>query len=162
VQITIVQCEIEQAIRDYVGSKLKIAEGMEMTIELIATRGAEGFKATIDVHTVNPEPKPMISAPALVTPKPVSLKMPNMSVTTHVSEPEEAEVVEKKEEPPFTSEPEASVNEEAQDSKEAPVKEVFAEANPKVESPFATSSTPGNGGGSSRPLFRGLTKPKNT
>jgi hypothetical protein len=50
VQITIIQAEIEEAIRSWIGSRLKVAEGMETTIELLATRGAEGFKAIIDIN----------------------------------------------------------------------------------------------------------------
>lgn len=48
-QITIVQTEIETAIINYLRSIMDIKEGMEITMDLAATRGPEGFKATIDI-----------------------------------------------------------------------------------------------------------------
>ena len=54
-QITLVQTELESAIREYVNRQMKMAHGMEMKIELTATRGAEGFKATIDINPVSEE-----------------------------------------------------------------------------------------------------------
>lgn len=48
--ITLVQNEIEQAIRDYVLARIKIQEGLDMQIDLAATRGIEGFKATINIE----------------------------------------------------------------------------------------------------------------
>ena len=48
-QIIIVQSEIETAIRDYVMSVVDIKEGMRIDIDLTATRGADGFKASIDI-----------------------------------------------------------------------------------------------------------------
>lgn len=49
-QITLVETELKQAITEFVGRQMKIADGMAMNIELSATRGAEGFKATIDIQ----------------------------------------------------------------------------------------------------------------
>lgn len=48
-QIIIVQAEIEEAICNHIASRLRVAEGMQMDIELNATRGAEGFKAVINI-----------------------------------------------------------------------------------------------------------------
>lgn len=48
-KIMIVQAEIETAIRDYILSQINIREGMSVTIELAATRGASGFTAEIDI-----------------------------------------------------------------------------------------------------------------
>lgn len=63
-QIILIQAEIEAAIRNYVNSKVKVAEGQDIRIDLAASRGPEGFRATIDI--VDEE----TSAP--VTPAPVS------------------------------------------------------------------------------------------
>lgn len=48
--ITLVQNEIEQAIRDYVLARIRIQDGLDMQIDLAATRGIEGFKATINIE----------------------------------------------------------------------------------------------------------------
>lgn len=48
-QIIIVQSEIETAIRNHILSQITVNEGTEINIDLSATRGAEGFKATIDI-----------------------------------------------------------------------------------------------------------------
>lgn len=48
-QIIIVQSEIEAAIRNYINSQLNVKDGMRIDIDLSATRGADGFKATIDI-----------------------------------------------------------------------------------------------------------------
>lgn len=49
-QITLVQHEIETAIREYVHTQINVKEGMEIDIVLKATRGDEGTTAIIDIH----------------------------------------------------------------------------------------------------------------
>lgn len=51
-QITIVQSEIETAIRNYIGEQINVKEGMQIDIVLKATRGDEGQTAIIDIHPV--------------------------------------------------------------------------------------------------------------
>lgn len=48
-QITLVQVEIEEAIRQYVNTQINVREGMRIDIDLKATRGAEGYQAFIDI-----------------------------------------------------------------------------------------------------------------
>jgi hypothetical protein len=48
-QITIVQAEIETAIRKYIEEQINVRDGMRIDIDLSATRGADGFKAIIDI-----------------------------------------------------------------------------------------------------------------
>ena len=48
-QITLVQHEIETAIKDFINKRIRVNEGQEIRVDLAATRGAEGFKATIDI-----------------------------------------------------------------------------------------------------------------
>ena len=48
-QITLVQSEIEQALTNHINGLINIKEGMEVKIDLSAGRGADGFKATIDI-----------------------------------------------------------------------------------------------------------------
>lgn len=62
-QIILVQSEVEQAIRDYVASRLTLADGTQIKIDLSATRGADGIKATIDLEEPGTVAAPA-SAPA--------------------------------------------------------------------------------------------------
>ena len=48
-QIILVQTEVEQALRNYVASRLTLAEGTTFSIDLAATRGVNGITATIDL-----------------------------------------------------------------------------------------------------------------
>lgn len=62
-QIVLIQAEIEKAIRNYVNSIVKVAEGVDIVIDLKSTRGDTGFTANIDLvesdveHTAAPAPK---------------------------------------------------------------------------------------------------------
>ena len=48
-QIILVQQEVEQALRDYVASRLTLVEGTSFEIDLAATRGVNGITATINL-----------------------------------------------------------------------------------------------------------------
>ena len=48
-QITLNQAEIEKAIQNYVNEQVNIRDGQEVSIDLRAGRGPEGFTATIDI-----------------------------------------------------------------------------------------------------------------
>lgn len=48
-QITLIQSEIEEALTAYIHSQITVKEGQKITIELKATRGAEGTTAVIDI-----------------------------------------------------------------------------------------------------------------
>ena len=48
-QIILVQAEVEQAIQNYINDRVRVPEGTEIIIDLAATRGPEGFKATVDL-----------------------------------------------------------------------------------------------------------------
>lgn len=62
-QIILVETEVRQALRNYVASRLTLSEGTEIQIDLSATRGADGIKATIDL--IEPGASaPMAAAPA--------------------------------------------------------------------------------------------------
>lgn len=60
--ITLVQSELETAIKDYVHSIMHIKEGMEIIIELRAGRGENGYTANIDIvkQGAKPVTKPML------------------------------------------------------------------------------------------------------
>lgn len=48
-QITLVQAEIEAAIINFVTSQVNVKPEMRIDVDLTATRGANGFTATIDI-----------------------------------------------------------------------------------------------------------------
>jgi len=48
-QITIVEAEIKQAIRDYILSQVPMRDDTEISIDLKATRGEDGYQAIIDI-----------------------------------------------------------------------------------------------------------------
>lgn len=49
-QITLNQDEIETAIKDYVGNQIVIAEDMEISVDMKAGRGDNGYTATLDIR----------------------------------------------------------------------------------------------------------------
>jgi hypothetical protein len=57
-KITLIQEEIEEAITDYVLARTQIKDGMELSIDLSATRGTSGFTASIDI-VPKAEPTPL-------------------------------------------------------------------------------------------------------
>ena len=67
-QIVLIQAEIEKAIRNYVNSIVKVAEGVDIVIDLKSTRGDTGFTANIDLVEADFE---RAAAPA-PTPTPAS------------------------------------------------------------------------------------------
>jgi len=150
-QITLVQTELELAIREYVGRQLKVADGMSMGIELSATRGAEGFKAVIDIlpiGTVIAQPK-SAARPAFP-----SFGTGSQTVASAVVVPA----------------PEASteVSDESQGQTGNDVETVAEESGQSANSTETTAETttlhteaaPANSG--ARSLFKGLSRPKNS
>lgn len=65
-QIVLIQAEIEKAIRNYVNSIVKVAEGVDIAIDLKSTRGDTGFTANIDLVETEVEraaaPAPTLAA----------------------------------------------------------------------------------------------------
>lgn len=144
VQITIIQSEIEQAIRDYVGRQMKVHDGMELLIDISATRGSEGFKATIDIRPIN-SIKPEHKAPFLGS----EVKV------------EEAPI---RQQPFVVARTTAPVVEQPEPEEKAPFEETAS-----VETVVAAEATQGDGvaqpaeaaASQGRSLFKGLGKPKN-
>lgn len=58
-RIHIVQEEIEQAISDFILNRISINDDQDLKIEIAATRGEQGFTASIEVFTREPEPDVM-------------------------------------------------------------------------------------------------------
>ena len=74
-QITLVQSEIEQALRTYVNNLINIKEGTQINIDLSAGRGADGFKATIDIVQLGDVVAPVVQTQKAET-KPAAEEKP--------------------------------------------------------------------------------------
>jgi len=144
-QITLVQTELEQAIREYVGRQFVLAEGNQMDIELSATRGAEGFKAVIDIVPIKPTSRPAIppatsKAPAaVVAAAPAETEKPTEQTETHAE----------------TEHQEAPFDGGTRSAPDAPGDEHLTAAATHTE------AAPAAAAGGARSLFKGLNKPKN-
>jgi hypothetical protein len=149
-QITLVQSEIEEALTNYVMSQINIKAGMKVCIDLTATRGADGFKAIIDIVPAN----------KVITPKQVTTvataQEPPFDVATPVAMPVVLPVTVQQ---PIQEEnkpiPEVEVNsvEEAIVAVTAPVAEEVAVPTPPPVEPAPPTV---------RSLFAGLKRPVNT
>lgn len=142
-RITLVQAEIDQAIVNYINSQVNVKDGMSITVDLSATRGENGFTATIDIVHAN-SPRITRDVPAKTIPvtvveptketvKPVELATPTPLVAY-----------------PQTTTTTPTVEEEKQTTQEQPVAaatQVNPLATPVAERP--------------RSLFAGLQKPTN-
>lgn len=126
-QITLIQAEIETAIKQYVEDLINIKDNMEIAIDLKAGRGVDGFTAAIDIV------KKGSAAAKTVIPEP----QPRRGILRAVVEPEEkeeeTEAVSAEEEAKETAtEPEQKENLEAVEAKEesnVPRKSIFANLN---------------------------------
>lgn len=75
-QITIVQSEIELAIKQYIHQQINVREGMDIEIELRATRGESGFQAVIDIAPATSKPEPALGIVDTVNKAKTSLTKP--------------------------------------------------------------------------------------
>ncbi len=66
-RITIVESEIHDAIKAHILSQISVKEGSEITIDLRATRGAEGFMADIEITSGAPAATETKAAPVAQT-----------------------------------------------------------------------------------------------
>ena len=86
-RITIVQDEIEEAVRDLILNRIQLKEDMQITVDLMATRGKDGITADIDISKVGsearteetraPEPKTETKAAPKASPKTASAPATN-------------------------------------------------------------------------------------
>ena len=127
-QIVLIQAEIEKAIRNYVNSIVKVAEGVDIVIDLKSTRGDTGFTANIDLVESDVE---RTAAPA-PTPTPAPKAAAAKAITE--SSDDLAVAAKKKSDPAATAEQAALKKEQEQ------VREATAVAKQ------ATYGEPGEGG----------------
>ena len=158
-QITLNQAEIEQAIKNYVNDQVNIREGHDITIDLKAGRGPEGFTATIDIVAPGAAkaPEPTTGSNKPMQARPVRL---DRAVTQPVS---------------TQSQPTQDAPETAQEA----AGEAVAETATEVQAEPETAATGQDGGEASNPegeeeaaappdtaekpksLFANLSKPRN-
>ena len=134
-QITLIQSEIEQALKNYINDIMSVKDGMEIEIQLKATRGEEGTTAIIDIVPqkpkatrgsrtsgeipAKPEPVKAAAAPAKAEPEPVAESVAEAEADD--AEQVGEQVIEPEGQEPAQAEPESAVPAE-----EAPRKSLFA------------------------------------
>lgn len=154
-QVTLNQQEIETALKTYINDQITIKDGMEITIDLKAGRGPEGFSANIDIAPPKTPVKGQAAAAkpaAAATPKPVAKQEPKPETQTNTTvvagsatnagdaQPEvQPEVNEQEQQAEQQAEAEAQTEQQFKTQEE----EVQAEAKPRAS------------------LFGGLKKPTN-
>jgi hypothetical protein len=171
-QIIIIQSEIEQAIRDYVNARLKVADGNEIIIDLAATRGDKGFTATIDIVAQSgqaapaptPAPAPAVDPAPAPTKKETKAESIQTASTASVKLVPKAEVVSQgKEEAPVDGMTDTSAPTNTTSDTKAAGEPAPADAAPSsTEAPAAAASSDTPPASPARSLFAGLKKPVNS
>ena len=151
-QVTLNQSEIETGIRLYLDTQFKINDGQDITIELKAGRGPEGYTATIDIvpagsgtSVKTPEPTPPT--------KPVTI--PRVRGTTSGPVPDAPETAQETagEAPPETATSGGAEPETASDS--------AGSGEAQASDGSGEAAVPPEGGEKPKSLFANLGKPKN-
>ena len=140
-QITLIQSEIEQALKNYINDIMSVKDGMEIEIQLKATRGEEGTTAIIDIVPQKPkaprgsrtsgevpakaEPVKAAAAPAKVEAAPAVAEAEPVVESVAEAEADDAEQVAEQAQEPEAQEP-APVEVEQAPAEEAPRKSLFA------------------------------------
>lgn len=70
-QLILPQSELEQAIKNYVNDLMNVKDGTELSIDLKAGRGLDGFTATVDIIKAGMATPAKTVVPAAVTSAPV-------------------------------------------------------------------------------------------
>jgi len=109
------QAQIEQALSDYIHARIVVQDGMQLDIDLKATRGETGMTATIEINPITDvvEATPVVEA---VAPKPVRVARTKPAVeAAAIVTADATESSPAAEEPPFDTEaaPEAPVEDAA-------------------------------------------------
>ena len=140
-QLILPQSELEQAIKNYVNDLMNVKDGTELSIDLRAGRGLDGFTATVDIIKSGMANPAKTVVPAAVTPAPVPVAAP-VKVTPRPVAKEEP-VPEEAEEKPAEDTSVANKSEQQEAASEA-----------KEEAPAEAPSTV------RRPLFGSVKKPE--
>jgi hypothetical protein len=138
-RITIIQSEIEEAIREKVLSQMSINDGMVLEIDLSATRGDDGFTAEINIIPEAATKTATKKTPAKKKAAPAPEKAKDKAEP--VEEPDQAEEAPVEQEAAETPEVEAEASVQMD---EAPAKEVPAEESKPTGSIFGGLKKPVN------------------
>lgn len=142
-QITLIQSEIEQALKNYINDIMSVKDGMEIEIQLKATRGEEGTTAIIDIVPQKPKAsrggRTSGEIPAKVEPAKAEVAQ---AVAEAAPEPVAESVAEAE------ADDAEQVAEQAQEAEALEPAPVEAEQAPAEEAPRKS-------------LFAGLSKPQN-
>ena len=148
-QITLIQSEIEQALKNYINDIMSVKDGMEIEIQLKATRGEEGTTAIIDI--VPQKPKASRGGRT-------SGEIPAKSEPAKAAAPAKAEaaqaVAEAAPEPVAESVAEAEADDAEQVAEQAQEPEALEPAPVEAEQAPAEEAP-------RKSLFAGLSKPQN-
>lgn len=163
-QMILIQTEIEEAIRDYINNQVNVREGMRIDIDLSATRGPEGFKATIDIVREDaPEAEPTTGLASAPTPSPTPAPAPAPAQVAKIRKaapPKEATQpsVSKPVEINENATPDDVVADAQEEAAEEPAEGPALGGNPEDEAPAEDTPAPKP----TRSLFGNLTKPVNS
>ena len=142
-QITLIQSEIEQALKNYINDIMSVKDGMEIEIQLKATRGEEGTTAIIDIVPLKTKParaarvsgetsgksdtvRAAAAAPAKAEPvQAAAVEAEPVAESVAEAEADDAEQVAEQAQEPEAQEP-APVEAEQAPAEEAPRKSLFA------------------------------------
>ena len=75
-QLILPQSELEQAIKNYVNDLMNVKDGTELSIDLKAGRGLDGFTATVDIIKAGTAMPAKTVVPAAVISAPVPVAAP--------------------------------------------------------------------------------------
>lgn len=153
-QIILNQTEIEQALVSYIATRLAINDGQEIVVEMTAGRGADGYRATVEikdaaaatlaVQAPKPTPAPAPAGGITRKPKAEDPAKPEQAAAPVESKPAQAEAQGAAADAPFdggtdTSDPESGAT--ADVAEETQQTEKPAEA-PAIRKPlFGRSAT---------------------
>lgn len=155
-QITLNQDEIEAALRKYVNEQVNIRDGHEITIDLKAGRGENGFSATIDIVPAGAVKSIPVPTPNLPKPSPGPAFV-NLAVTKPVQVgPAPVDSVAAQETP------QEAVSKPATETvADAPAVQTPANDTPVVAAETTPATQPAPVEDKPKSLFAGLAKPRN-
>ena len=86
-QIILNQAEIEQALVAYISTRLAINSNQEVAVELTAGRGADGYRAMVEIKDAV-QAAPVAPAPAVATPRKPKAASPALEQPVGDSKPQ--------------------------------------------------------------------------
>ena len=163
-QITINETEIKQAIKKLVLSQISVAEGMNIDIELKATRGADGATAIIDISEPGSNADTVAVARRTPSPAPTPAATPAASPVAAQTKLDVAKKIQEAKATPETPAPAVSdgIAEHGEQQEDEGMKAQPEEpADPPAAETPAAAEEPAEPAPAKKSLFGGLKKPAN-